>query len=220
MTVKECTVTDSPLFGGILPPPEKRLEAIARKQLEQWRANWPHDTLYRGGADLLLRHGRFYRGRTLPAAYEHLRGPEGNCFENALLAAERQPELFYCEGYYKSGSGHFTGHAWCVDAQHQVFDPTAPANPEEFDTCLNEVDPSGGMAKMMGFEHWGYWGACFDVSMVREMFDTEGLPLLDRNAIDREIAPRIISAGRVDMTDQRVKWPVLERPWHGPKGLQ
>lgn len=50
------------------------------------------------------------------------RGPKRNCFGNAMHAAIANPDLIYCEGYANAVIP--TMHAWCVDGEGTVWDPT------------------------------------------------------------------------------------------------
>lgn len=71
--------------------------------------------------ELLLRHGVEYTGAPKPKDVRW--GRKKLCFMNAFNLATRRPELTYVEGY---GCWSFPGmlHAWCVDAEGRVIDPT------------------------------------------------------------------------------------------------
>lgn len=131
-----------------------------RKALEARRDAWQHTDkgyLYRGGGDYLLRHGRFFSGEEL-GDYEHLKGPEGNCFENALHACEADPSLHYYEGVYAVGGGHYTPHAWCVTDGDRLLEVTFPTDPEVLAMGRERLSKQ----KVLPLEHWGYWGVEFD----------------------------------------------------------
>lgn len=71
---------------------------------------------------LILRHGRSYEPAPLDeSAHEFGRAKE--CFRNAALLAQENAELTYVEGYADCGSFPMH-HAWCVDANGRVVDPT------------------------------------------------------------------------------------------------
>lgn len=69
---------------------------------------------------LVLAHGRAFKGARLPDGME--RGTKHECFNNALLLAVGNHDLYYCEGFaYGVVPTH---HAWCVDRNGRVIDPT------------------------------------------------------------------------------------------------
>jgi hypothetical protein len=76
---------------------------------------------YAGPADLVLRTGRIFTPHPFPARYT--RGMVKQCFNNAFgLAARTRGKLRYCEGY---AAGVIpVEHAWCIDAEDRVVDPT------------------------------------------------------------------------------------------------
>ena len=79
----------------------------------------PDGYVYRGPADLVLQTGRAFAPAPLPRRYR--RGVPKACFDNAYKLAVRAG-LRYCEGY---AAGLLpVEHAWCVDADDQVVDPT------------------------------------------------------------------------------------------------
>lgn len=199
-------------LGGALPTPAERLEPLLRKELERRRGVWPNDTLYKGGGDLLLRHGRFYPGRRLPEAFHHLIGAPQQCFVNAIAVAEAEPDLFYCEGVYSSGTNHFTGHAWCVNRKYEIFEVTAPPNIEDYNVPMDDIDNGGATLPFLPFERWGYWGVVIDTDLVKEI---DALPILDRADVDRELHER----GAVGLADDRTSWPILEQAWQPPRGF-
>jgi hypothetical protein len=73
-------------------------------------------------AEFVLLHGREYVAtRPLPDGME--RGPEKLCFQNAWQFANISPtRLIYVEGF--AASIFPMHHAWVVDRQGTVFDPT------------------------------------------------------------------------------------------------
>ena len=58
----------------------------------------------------------------MPERYEAQRGAMKMCFMNALHLAQACPELTYVEGWGVSLIP--TMHAWCVDREGRVVDPT------------------------------------------------------------------------------------------------
>jgi hypothetical protein len=73
------------------------------------------------------------------------RGRTKECFKNAFCLAEYNPDLSYVEGYATFFNlGFPVLHAWCVDKQGNVYDPTW---------------------KKLGDE---YFGVVFELSFVRE----------------------------------------------------
>jgi len=69
---------------------------------------------------LVLDHGQAWPASPKPRDVRW--GRRGFCFMNALKLAWRRPELTYVEGY---GAAHIpTPHAWCVDPDGRVVDPT------------------------------------------------------------------------------------------------
>jgi hypothetical protein len=66
---------------------------------------------------LLGQYGRAWNPAELPAEVE--KKPEGYCYQNAYHLVIDHPDLTYVEGYADSMK-----HAWCVDAQGNVIDPT------------------------------------------------------------------------------------------------
>lgn len=120
------------LFGGLLSDPGKANTIALRRELESRRDRWgmrPGD-LYRGAGDYFLRHGTFFTGRPLPDAYVQHYGEPNQCFNNALLAAEANPDLRYFEGLYADHSS-FTPHAWCVDPGGGMVELTWPTREDQ-----------------------------------------------------------------------------------------
>jgi len=188
-----------------LPKPADRNRQALRADLELRRDRWDNPTpyVYRGGADLVLRHGQFYAGRVLPDAYEHLVGAESECFTNALLAATADPSLAYCEGYFWSGQGHALTHAWCVGPDGGVVEVTIPT--VDVDRYVHET-----LLPYLPVAGWAYWGVTFTVELATAFNDWRGLPMLDRS--EREIAWGAAHAPHLDMTPDE-DYPILAVPY-------
>jgi hypothetical protein len=72
--------------------------------------------------------------------------PRGTCFDSARLFAAAFPELTYCEGYVtvvRDGKpAAMLSHAWLVDAEGRVIDPTL--KPDQGETYLYRGKPRAG----------------------------------------------------------------------------
>lgn len=78
-------------------------------------------------ADFYLLLGQPRPSRELPA---HLtRGEPRQCYKNAGVLATHRPELAYCEGYALRAGLIPVHHAWCLDPDGVVIDPTWPHDP-------------------------------------------------------------------------------------------
>ena len=76
---------------------------------------------YRSVEAFLLEHGQFYAPQTLPAKYRRFYAPVKYCYDNAYRMAKKY-KLRYVEGV---ATGIIVaGHAWCLDAEGRVLDPT------------------------------------------------------------------------------------------------
>jgi hypothetical protein len=70
----------------------------------------------------ILKHGRLWSAALLPDCFRQ--APLGQCYRNATRLAMKHPELAYVEGY-ASHDGRFPlQHAWTVDFDGRVVDPT------------------------------------------------------------------------------------------------
>lgn len=86
------------------------------------RAAWAYGSL----AELLLERGRLFAAAELPFGERRL--PPRQCYANAFAMASVRADLVYAEGYAVCDVGdgallHFQ-HAWCVDPDGVVVDPT------------------------------------------------------------------------------------------------
>jgi hypothetical protein len=72
--------------------------------------------------EFVLKYGRFHEPQALPDCYE-LRAPR-SCFGNASFLAVTR-DLRYAEGFaFASDAIHLFHHAWCLDDDNRVVDPT------------------------------------------------------------------------------------------------
>lgn len=163
-----------------------------QRVLRARRRAWRHDGfVYRGGADLLLRHGRAYRPRRPPDKHRHLVGPRNLCYRNAAAAALAEPALRYCEGVLVTGLAVHS-HAWCLGSRGGVVEVTLPDEP--------------------GFTGWRYFGAVFAPELALEYMASIGAysaPLLD-GASDEDVN---LPAGLAAVADDRDDWPILSLPY-------
>jgi len=105
-------------------------------------------------ADWLLRYGRLYPGRRLPACYRDLAGPRGLCFRNSAEAAVADAGLHYAEGMIEVDE-QIESHAWCVDDAGEVVELTLPT--------------------AHGATGWRYWGVLLDPEVVLDFLDAVGV---------------------------------------------
>jgi len=119
---------EAPARGG----PRTRAEAaiidylrlltdIADRNAERAVAHRTRPTNPHRMVPMLLRQGSFFD----PPRTARVRGvakmPDQQCFKNAAKLA-MQEQWLYAEGF--ASSGHPIHHAWCVNAQGRVVDPT------------------------------------------------------------------------------------------------
>jgi hypothetical protein len=134
----------------------KRTEAIseAERELLQY-LRWLKDHvvaqegwLYRGPADYLLQQGQFFEPQS--ATHGMPVGIPRYCYANAYRFAQISGgTLRYAEGVGRTSSprGSIHDHAWCVDEDGRVVDPT----------WGGPLQPPAGAA---------YFGAIFDLDLV------------------------------------------------------
>jgi hypothetical protein len=106
---------------------ENPIPAQLRVEVAQWARLGHHSLLQR----YLLARATAHVSQALPAKYP--RGRKRECFRNAIRLAKRYPKaLRYAEGYAISATlsgeaklgGLLIHHAWAVDAEDRVVDPT------------------------------------------------------------------------------------------------
>jgi hypothetical protein len=71
--------------------------------------------------DFVHQRGQSFVPQKLPKGYK--RGIIKECFRNALLLANSEPNLIYCEGY-ACGAVIPVYHAWCCDGKGKVLEVT------------------------------------------------------------------------------------------------
>src|SRR5678816_4846577 len=80
------------------------------------------DRAYQCVEDLLLQAGTSYTPQPLPAKYTY--GEMKQCFSNAFFGTISSLTLRYVEGYGLTETGLPMHHAWMIDADDRVIDPT------------------------------------------------------------------------------------------------
>ena len=138
---------DQPFGGEYHPAVTQRLTSKERKHIEQisggsrllaelavdaislrsLNADLPEPCLYRSTQEFIVRHGWLFPPKQFPAKYRKWRRGLHGCFENSLELAVESGELAYVEGFALPPEGiseQPTAHAWCVDSDGNVVDPT------------------------------------------------------------------------------------------------
>lgn len=96
----------------------EEMEAGIRADFEMQEKAFGRKNIYN---DFMVAHGKCYR--VGPHTYDGERGEQHGCFMNALHAVAWDHDLRYCEGkIYIHGVG--LDHAWCIDENDVVVDPT------------------------------------------------------------------------------------------------
>lgn len=187
-------------FSDLIKPGEAAQMAL-RRELEVRRERWQGgaEYVYAGAGDMILRHGTFFPGRECPEQYASPSYLGEQCFVNALALVEQHPHLRYFEGVYSMGNGHFTPHAWGVDADGGVVEVTVPT------TELENYQDHRGM-RMLPLQQWAYAGLEFHPAYVMAHLRDLGLPMMDRPRADKEEYGRL----GLDMEDHDHGYPVLK----------
>lgn len=91
----------------------------------------PDRTLWEKPLDNIARFSRLVvrYGRVFGPVLDHGDGDHNNaCYANAFrLQGQHMMDLIYCEGFIvfpEHGGGESMRHAWCVNAEGEVIDPT------------------------------------------------------------------------------------------------
>jgi hypothetical protein len=91
-----------------------------QEKLVQALRDEAHDPAYR----FVLAYGIPYIPAAMPD--DVTPGERGSCFSNAFRLARDRPDLRYVEGYatVREAASWLYRHAWCVDLDNHVVDPT------------------------------------------------------------------------------------------------
>lgn len=176
----------------------------AERELHRRVERWGNQSqfVYRGPADFILRNGRYFAPRELPAEYTHLIGPPQACFVNALEAAQADESLTYTEGVYVVTS-NATAHAWCTDPDGKVVELTLPTDTEtlshakfphrRYDEGMTVGEATGLIPAPLA-DQWAYYGVEFPNSdFVADCFNRHQL------------------ASLIDLPERG--YPLLKQPW-------
>lgn len=121
---------------------------------------------------ILLKHGRpYFMG---PDTFKGRRAAPKMCFMNAYHLALDDPKLTYVEGY--AHVGLFIEHAWCVDLEGQVIEPTLKS-PEKATTTVYP---------------YGYYGVPFNLNYVTETIfksGVYGIFAYNRELVEGKVTP-------------------------------
>ena len=112
---------------AVLPTPEQQEQGKTglMEYLEAVTKMFPKEAKregreYSSVEEFVLKHGKFYTPKELPKNV--LEGKVKDCYMNAWHLATERKDLTYVEGY--AASVIPVMHAWCVDKQGNVIDPT------------------------------------------------------------------------------------------------
>ena len=142
-----------------------------RNQFEAMHAAWPDQKFIK----FMLENGRDYEYG--PASFAGPRGEPKQCFMNATHLALNDPALTYVEG--KVGLIIPIDHAWCIDADGMVVDPTLA--PAVADGSFDRVS--------------GYFGVPFRTEYLRKaIFRNNNYGLLDIMSAPKTL-PTLIDLG-------------------------
>jgi hypothetical protein len=113
----------------------------------------PHPNAYA----YVLEHGEPFAAAPLPRPYPYrrFRAPRA-CFRNAGRLAMEHEELTYVEGYACDPShGATIKHAWCVDPDKRVVDPTWRDASDRGVVYLAVRFPNEQVGTMLDASNWG-----------------------------------------------------------------
>lgn len=131
---------------------------------------------YQSLAACVLTHGRTFSEIIEPP----WRGQMKQCFNNAFTLADQRPDLRYCEGYAYSTLIPVL-HAWCIDAEDRVLDPTWTDGAEYHGIAF---DTEWVRRHLLRTKYWGVLGG-----------DYEALSELMRDGIPPEALAQEVSRG-------------------------
>lgn len=84
--------------------------------------------------DFIYQNGLYFKPKLLPKGI--IQGRMKECYKNAALLAMEKPNYFYVEGI---ACGIIPVlHAWCVDKDKNVIDPTWPDGKEYFGVIIKK----------------------------------------------------------------------------------
>ena len=100
-----------------------RLLHLLQTNVEAIDACYSHTGFkYSSTEELILKHGATYIDINKKS---RLKGIPQNCYQNCYDIMLRRPDLTYCEGYATTSKIPIAVvHAWLVDSERQVIDPT------------------------------------------------------------------------------------------------
>jgi hypothetical protein len=127
----------------------------------------------------MLKHGVEYRFG--PGSFTGPRAEQGACFKNATLLMLRERHLTYAEGVV-GVYGIPIDHAWCVDPDGLVIDPT-----------LDAAISGGGMERITG-----YFGVPFRREYVERAIIANGFYGLLDGWHARKTLPKLVELGLAD----------------------
>lgn len=111
-----------------------------------------------------LHRGVHFQAQPLPSGIEQ--GPKKQCFQNAsMLAFENRSKYTYVEGWAFSGLLP-VDHAWCVDAEGNVVDPTWD-NPQDCAYFGIPLDTNFVFKRVQSSECWGVFGEMVPMDIFR-----------------------------------------------------
>jgi hypothetical protein len=131
----------------------QRLQRAADYYIKSMPADHPN----RQQHEFVLAHGQYFKSRPLPSDFE--RGKRKKCYSNAVQLTTLEPTLFYAEGFAGNVELRDFPHAWCVDKDGNVYDPTL-VNPEDFQ--FFGVRFSSEAVRYLIEEEWRYYGPVID----------------------------------------------------------
>ena len=95
--------------------------------LRKFNKDLPKEVRYRSHEEFIVKFGRTYTPRPFPAKYRKWEGEPQACLYNAADLALAFPDLEYAEGFALHADPRIdypVEHAWCVDPDGNVIDPT------------------------------------------------------------------------------------------------